>query len=107
MYAFLMALFDNGYPEELLLFVQNFKMTIDASGTLIANAKLHYLCTQLHVEALHQSYTLCDQVGSTNMSHLNQFILGLGTYYFPVNALSEQMSVIRRGMRNLRKLKVL
>ena len=35
-----MALFDNGEPEELLLFIRNFNMTLKASGMLVAIAKM-------------------------------------------------------------------
>ena len=42
-YKFKMALFDNGESEEFLLFLRNFKTTIDASGTLTVNAELQYL----------------------------------------------------------------
>ena len=52
MYESKTALFDNGKPEEFLLFVQNFKMMIDASGTLADNVKLHCIRTLLYGEAL-------------------------------------------------------
>ena len=47
-----MALFDNSNPEEILLFVLNFKMTIEDLGMLTASAKLQYLCMLLCGEAL-------------------------------------------------------
>ena len=40
LYEFKMALFDNGEPEEFLLFIRNFKMTLEASGTLKSDAKI-------------------------------------------------------------------
>ena len=43
MYRFRMELFDNGQPEEFLLFKQNYKMALDAWGTLTAGAKNQYL----------------------------------------------------------------
>ena len=39
LYEFKMSLFYNGYPEEFLLFVHNFNMTLAASGTLEAGVK--------------------------------------------------------------------
>ena len=42
---FRMSLSDHGEPEELLLFVQNFQMTLEATGMLETEAKVHYLCT--------------------------------------------------------------
>ena len=49
-----MSLFDNGDPEEFLLFVRNFNMTLAASGALEAGAKIQYLRTLVRREALHQ-----------------------------------------------------
>ena len=52
LYEFKMSLFDNGRPEEFLLFVRNFNMTLSASGMLEAGANFQYLCTLVHGEAL-------------------------------------------------------
>ena len=78
MYEFKMDLFDNVKPEELLLFVQNFKMTIAASVMLAANAKIQYLHTLISGEALHKFDTFYIKNGSMNVTHSNQVILGLG-----------------------------
>ena len=42
---FKMALFDNANPEELFLFIGDFKITLKVSVTLAAGAKIQYLCT--------------------------------------------------------------
>ena len=42
LYGFKMALFHNGKPEEFLLFVPNFNMTIEASGVLQLYKKAQY-----------------------------------------------------------------
>ena len=42
-----MALFDNGEPEEFLLFIRNLNMTLEASGMLVAIAKIQHLRTLL------------------------------------------------------------
>ena len=42
-YELKMALFDNGNMEEFLLFVSNFNMNIEASGTLVTGANIQYL----------------------------------------------------------------
>ena len=34
LYEFRMSLFDHGVPEDFILFVQNFKMTLAATGTI-------------------------------------------------------------------------
>ena len=51
---FKMSLFDNGEPEDLLLFVRNFNMTIAASGTLEADEIFQFLFNIVHGEALYQ-----------------------------------------------------
>ena len=74
-------------------------MTLKESGMLIANTKLQYLHTLLRGEAPYEFYTFCIIIGSKNMSHLNQSILGLGTYFTLGNALSEQKRAMRHIMR--------
>ena len=101
-----MATFDNREPEEFLLFVQNFQMMLEASGGLSDSAKIQYLSTLLRGEALRQLDMLSIEVGSTITTHFNSIILGLSTYYFPINALSEQKRVVRHGMRKPRELKL-
>ena len=54
LYEFKMSLFDNGEPEEFLLFVRNFNMTLSLSGMLEEGAKYQYLHTLVRGEALHQ-----------------------------------------------------
>ena len=39
-YEFKMSLFDNGKTEDLLLFIQNFQMTLKASGTLASSSNI-------------------------------------------------------------------
>ena len=53
LYESKMALFYNGDQEDLL-FAHNFKMTLEASETLHDAAKIQYLCTPVHTEALRQ-----------------------------------------------------
>ena len=69
-----MGFFGNGDPEELLLFMQNFKKTLDTSGTLAANEKLYSLRILICVEALRQFDTFCAKVVITTKKHLNQYI---------------------------------
>ena len=87
---FKIALFDNSNPEDLLLFVLNFKMTIGDLGMITASAKLQYHFTLLCGEALRYFDTFCDQLGSTNTAHVRPIVLGVGTYSLPFNALSKQ-----------------
>ena len=101
-----MALFDKDKPEEFLLFVWYFQMIIEASVTLAAGAKFQYIFMLVCGEALCQRDTLSVEVGSTTIEHLNLNILGLGTYFFPVNALPKQKRVMRHIMRKPIGLKV-
>ena len=48
LYEFKMSLFDHGEPEEFLLFIRNFNMNIEATGTLETEEKIHYLRTLLY-----------------------------------------------------------
>ena len=65
-------------------------MTIEASVMLITGAKIQYICTLVHGEALRQINKLSAEVGNTTSEILKSIILGLGMYSFPVNALSKK-----------------
>ena len=54
---------DNVDPEEFFLFIQNFQMTTEAPGTLLANAKVQYLLTLLHGDELRQLEKLTVELG--------------------------------------------
>ena len=60
-----MALFDNGNMEEFLLFVSNFNMNIEASGTLVTGANIQYLHMLVRGEVLGQFDSLSDNVESS------------------------------------------
>ena len=96
-----MACFSVIKPEEFLLLLQNFNITVEASVMLVANAKLQYINMLLCVEALSQFNTLWYQVGSTTIAYLNQVILGLGTYFFPMNLLKRAICRIMRKQLRL------
>ena len=84
LYVFKMCLFDNGNPEEFLLFIHNFQMTLGASVALTAGAKIPYLSTLVCGEYLYQIDMFSAQVGSTTSEHLKSIILVLVTYFFLV-----------------------
>ena len=52
LYELKIPLFDNGELEDFLLFVCNFNVTLEASGTLKAGVKVQYLHTLVRGEAL-------------------------------------------------------
>ena len=58
LYGFKMALFDNSKPEEFFLFIRNFQMNFEVSGTLDAGAKIKYLRMLLNGKSLCQLDTL-------------------------------------------------
>ena len=62
LYEFKMSFFDNGNPEEFLLSVCNFNMTLAASGTLETGAKIKYFLTIVCGEVLHQFESLYAEV---------------------------------------------
>ena len=78
-----MALFDQGDPEEFLLFISNFNMNLEVPGTLKSGTNIQYLRTIVHVEALSQFDTLSTEVGSATPENLKYIIFGLGNVYFP------------------------
>ena len=56
---------------------------------LVANTQIQYICTLVCGEALRHIDTLSAEVGSTTSEKLRSTILGLSTYFFPVNMLSK------------------
>ena len=81
-YEFKIALSDNDEPEDFLLFVCNFNMTLEASGTLKDGIEVQYLHTLVHGEALSQFDALYFEVEGSTPLTLEDIILGLGTKLF-------------------------
>ena len=76
-----MVLFDNIEPEEFLLFVWNFQVTLNTSGTIASSLKIHYLHTLLRGESVRQIDMLSIELESTTISHLNSIFLGLSMHF--------------------------
>ena len=106
LYEFKMSLFDNGDPEEFLLFVRNFNITLSASGALEVGTKGQYLCTLVHGEALLHFDSFSADVESTQTLNVDDIIKGLVQYFPPVNSLSEQKRSMRHGVKKPRALTV-
>ena len=98
LYEFKMSLFDNVDPEEFLLFVRNFNMTLTASGMMEMGAKVQYLCTLVDGESLLQFDSLSYGVECTEPLTVEYIIKGLVLYFFPVNFLSKQKCAMCHGM---------
>ena len=77
LYEFRMSLFDNGDPEEFLLFVRNFNMTLVASEKLEMGVKVQYLHTLVCGEALCQFGLLYSDVESIGTLTLDYIIKSL------------------------------
>ena len=75
LYEFKLSLFNNGDLKVFLLFVHNFKMTIEASGTLETATKVQYLCTLVCGESLHQFNTLSSYMEIINPLTVEAIIL--------------------------------
>ena len=87
LYDFKMSLFGSGNPEEFLLFVHNFNMTLAASGTLEAGVKYQYLHTIVCGEALRQLDLLSADLEGTQTLNVDYIIKGLAQYFPSVNLL--------------------
>ena len=82
LYDFKMNLFENGEPEEFLLFVRKFNMNLAASVTLATDAKLQYLCTLVHRKESCQFELFSAGVEGTKPLTAENIILGLALYFF-------------------------
>ena len=72
---------------KIFLFAHNFKITLEASGTLQDSAKIQYLRTLVHGEALRQFDMISADFESITPLTL-ETIFGIRYVLFPVNALS-------------------
>ena len=99
LYDFRILFFDHGKPEEFLLFVWNFNMTLAASGTPKTDAKIQFLCTIVCGEVLRQFYFLSADVKITETRNVGYVIKGLALYVSPANSLSKQKLAMHRGMK--------
>ena len=92
LYEFKMSLFDNGDPEEFLLFVSNFNTTLVASGTLEAGEKYLYLCTIVREESVSQFDSLSANVEGTDTLNVYYISTSLSNY-FPLYICCQNKSV--------------
>ena len=77
------SLFENCDPEEFLLFVRNFNMTLAESDTLETGAKIQYIRALFHGEVLRHFDSLSDDVWSTESLTVEYIIKGLELYQPP------------------------
>ena len=78
-----MSLFDHGEPEDFLLFIWNFQITLADMGMLETEAKVQYLRTLVHGGALHQFYLLSSDMENTDTSlNVDYLLKNLSWYFF-------------------------
>ena len=58
LYELKMVLFDNGEPEEFLLFIRNFNITLEASGTLLSGANILLLDILIRIPYIYMQYSI-------------------------------------------------
>ena len=89
------------------MFTRNFNVNLEAPETLVASADIQYPCMMVHVEVLRQFDRFSAEVGITISENLNFTILDLNMYFFPVNDMSKQNSVMCHILKKLHSLKVI
>ena len=104
-YELKIALFDNGNTEEFFLFIHNFNRTLEVSGIIEAGTNIQYHCILKRGEVLHQFDAFYFEAEGATPSTLEYNILGLGTYFFSVNALSKKRRAMHRQVMKPRGLK--
>ena len=73
---------------------------------LKSGVNIQYLRALVRGEALHQFDTFSVEVGIYTPENLTSIILGLGTHFFPFNALLKKKRAMRHGMRKPRGFKI-
>ena len=76
-------------------------MTLERSVIIKSVANIKYLCMLVRREALHKFDTLYYELGTATIENLMSIILGLGTYFLPVNVMSKKTRAMPRRTRNL------
>ena len=106
LYKIKLALFDDGKPEEFLLFIRNFNMTLEASGMLVYITNIQYFCMMLWRRVTSVWHVVC-WGGKYNQRKFKPLYLGFRNVLSTINVLSKQKRVMCCGTRNPRKLRVI
>ena len=69
---------------------------------LVDGANIQYFCTLVLRYALRQFDTLSSEVGGTKPENLSSIILGLDTYFFPVNTISKKSCDVPQNEESMR-----
>ena len=68
--------------------------------------KVRYLYKLLYDKDSHEFDTFSAHIGHTTNANLNQIILGLGTYFFPVAALYKKKRAMHNGIGKPHTMKI-
>ena len=77
-----MYLFDHGEPEEFLLFILTFNMTLAATGILGMEEKIQYLPRLVHGDALRKFEFLSSDVENIEPLNVDYYIKGRALYFY-------------------------
>ena len=69
-YKFKMTIFEDGRPEDLLQFLNNFNKVIDGTGMTTVTERIYFICTLLRGEALHEFDNLASHSNGSMNTHL-------------------------------------
>ena len=89
-YEFSMYIFNNGQPEELILFLKNIKEENNRNVTITSAGMFNNLHTLLFGEVLCGFYELTGQNNSTTNSHCKSIKESFLNYFTPNNDPSNQ-----------------
>ena len=80
-----MNTFDYGQPEDFLAILNNFKISIDGTGTTTPSGWIYYLSKIIFGQALRGSDEIQSQNGGSTNYYLKLITYCLLEYFFPVN----------------------
>ena len=86
-----MAIFNNVQPDEFLLFIKDFRRTLEDTGAILTSGHIHYLCSLIHREALHKLYYIDNYHRDTTATNVEAIMQGLGMY-FSAKMISKQIT---------------
>ena len=91
LYGFRMSLFDHGGPEELLLFVKIFQITLSATVMLETDVGVQYICTLVRGKSLRQFDLLSSGVKNIETPlDVDSLLKSLAWYFSPANSIAKQ-----------------
>ena len=90
-----MTTFDNGQPEEFIEILNNFRISIDGTGTTSVTWRINYLHMMLNWKSIIYFDELSSHNTDTINYHLKHIMEGLLGFLPPINSLSKQNCAMR------------